>query len=247
MVTSLPTKKSPGAGHRLDPAKIIETSENLARSAEEQFPGSELVDLAVDLAGIARATDQHARQANQPIYAIRAASFLAICASLLGLGYVLRHLHTQWEFSTITDVFESADAGFNLLILLAGTIWFFVTTEVLVKRKKALAFLEELREFIHVIDVTQLYYTPDLYRTGGSPSSSRFDYRYLLCHIQMLTVISNLAPIYARGAANDSIWRAVYEVEMLANAVASKLLSKAETVREMSEYDNDSSISHRLG
>ena len=47
----------------------------------------------------------------------------------------------------------------------------------------------------------------------------------------MLTLISNLAPLYSRGAAGDSILRAVADVEMLANAISAKLLSKADTVR----------------
>jgi hypothetical protein len=50
----------------------------------------------------------------------------------------------------------------------------------------------------------------------------------------MLAVISNVAPLYTRGAAGDSILRAVSEVEMLANAITVKLLSKAETVRVVS-------------
>ena len=50
----------------------------------------------------------------------------------------------------------------------------------------------------------------------------------------MLAVISNLAPLYTRGAAGDSIWRAAADIELLANAIATKLTSKAETVRVVS-------------
>ena len=50
----------------------------------------------------------------------------------------------------------------------------------------------------------------------------------------MLGVISNLAPLYTRSAAGDSILRAVSEIEMLANAITAKLLSKAESVRVVS-------------
>ena len=79
----------------------------------------------------------------------------------------------------------------------------------------------------------QLYYTPDLYK--ADPSASRtplaIDFTYLLFCTQMLAVISNLAPLYAPGAPGDSIWRAASEVEMLAHAISTKLLSKADTVR----------------
>src|SRR5208282_2474159 len=98
------------------------------------------------------------------------------------LWYLLYHIHTRWEFGTITEVFEAADAGFNLLVLLAGALWFLITIENRIKRKKALEFIEELREFLHVIDVTQLYYTPVLYNTDtGAPRTSlSFDYTYFL-------------------------------------------------------------------
>ena len=68
-------------------------------------------------------------------------------------------------------MFEATDAGFNLLVLLAGALWFFITLEARIKRKKALASIEELREFTHVIDSTQLYYTPELYEADAANSA----------------------------------------------------------------------------
>jgi len=214
----------------------METAENLASDIGEKLPGSSLAGLAVELAQIAHATVERARQARNPIYAIRVVSLLAICASLLGLWYLLDHIHTRWEFGTITEVFEAADAGFNLLVLLAGALWFLITFENRIKRKRALESIEELREFIHVIDVTQLFYTPLVYSPdpAAARTSVTFDYTYFLYCTQMLAVISNLAPLYTRGAAGDSILRAASEVEMLANAITAKLLSKAESVRQVS-------------
>jgi hypothetical protein len=234
MKISLPASEIPQGRHRLDPARIIETTENLARNISEKLPGSSLAGLAVELAQIAHATFERARQARRPIYSIRVLSLLAISASLLGLWYLLSHIHARWEFGgTITEVFEAADAGFNLLVLLAGALWFLVTIENRIKRKKALEFIEELREFIHVIDVTQLYYTPLVYDPEPAPAriSLTFDYTYFLFCTQMLAVISNLAALYTRGAAGDSILRAASEVEQLSNAISVKLLSKAESVR----------------
>ena len=222
--------------HRLDPARIIETAENLAQRIGQTLPGSSLSSLAVELAGIARATDQRARQASRPILAIRLASATAIGMGLLGLWYLVDHIHARWEFGTITELFEATDAGFNLLVILAGALWFLITLEARLKRKRALGSIEELREFIHVIDLTQLYYTPELYKPDDSNSQNAwgFDYTYLLFCTQMIGVISNLAALYTRGAAGDSVLRAASDVEMLTNAVTTKLLSKVETVRRSS-------------
>src|SRR4051812_45593384 len=117
----LPANHGGVVTHRLDPARIIETAENLAQRIGQTLPGSSLYSLAVELAGIARATEQRARQASRPIF----------CTQMIG-------------------------------------------------------------------------------------------------------VISNLAALYTRGAAGDSVWRAASDVEMLTNAVTTKLLSKVETVRRTS-------------
>ncbi len=109
-----------------------------------------------------------------------------------------------------------------------------MTLEARIKRKEALGFIEELREFAHVIDVTQLYYTPQLYRphNDARPRNSAIDETYLLYCTQMLGVISNLAPLYTRGATGDSILRAASEVQMLAMAITTKHLAKAEAAAQ---------------
>ena len=222
---------------RLDAGKIIETARNLADDINARLSGSSLAGLAEELAEIAVATDERGRQARQPILAIRAFSALAITLAFLGLWYLARHIHTRWEFSTITELFEALNAGFNLMVLLVGALWFCTTLEARIKRKVALGFIEELREFIHVIDVTQLYYTPDLFRSrhGVPPSNLSIDETYLLYCTQMLAVISNLAHLYTRGATGDSILRAASEVGMLAFATTTKHLAKAEAVRTMNK------------
>jgi hypothetical protein len=231
----------PGSGpdpkHRLDVSKIVETAKNLAGDINTRLPGSTLAGLAEELTKVAVATRTRGRRAHRPILAIRAVSALAIGLALVGLWYLARHMHARWEFGTIGDLFGALTAGFNLLVLLAGALWFCVTLEARFKRKETLGFIQELREFAHVIDVTQLYYTPNLYRSshGTPPGKTVIDETYLLYCTQMLGVISNLAPLYTRGATGDSILRAASEVQMLAMAIATKHLAKAEAARRMND------------
>lgn len=232
-MNTLPTIERQNATRQLDTSRIIETAENLAQQIDQRLSGSNLAALAAELAWLARDTDRRARQARRPIFAIRITSATLIGLGLLGLWYLLRHVHARWEFGTVTELFEAADAGFNLLVLLAGAVWFSITLEARIKRKKVLAAIQELREFIHVIDATQLYHTPDLSQHAaaipGTPGL--FDHRYLLFCTQMFGVISNLAALYTRGEASDSVMRAASQVEMLANSLTDKLYSKAEMVR----------------
>ena len=169
-VFALRLRPVPDQRHRLDAGKIVETAKNLADDINARLPGSSLAGLAEELTKVAVATRTRGRQARRPILAIRAVSALAIGLALVGLWYLARHIHARWEFGTIGELFGALTAGFNLLVLLAGALWFCVTLEARLKRKEALGFIEELREFAHVIDVTQLYYTPDLYRSRhGAP------------------------------------------------------------------------------
>ena len=223
--------------HRLDAGKIIETAKNLADDIKLRLPGSNLAVLAEELAVLAVVTEERGRQARRPFLAIRALSALAISLVLLGLWYIARHIHARWELGTINNLFDALNTGFNLLVLLGGALWFLVTLETRIKRREALEFIEELREFAHVIDVTQLYYTPDLYRRseGAGSGNLAIDETYLLYCTQMLGVIGNLASLYTRGATGDSILRAASEVEMLTMAITTKHLAKAEAVRGMSK------------
>lgn len=224
--------KSFESRHRLDAGKIIDTAKNLVEDINVRLSGTNLAALAEELVKLAVATEERARRARRPFVAIRMISGLVISLVLVGLWYLARHIHAKWEFDTINNVFDALNTGFNLLILLAGGLWFCITIEARIKRREALGFIEELREFAHVIDVTQLYYTPDLYRSrhGSRSANPAIDETYLLYSTQMLAVIGNLAPLYTRGATGDSILRAASEVEMLAIAISTKHLAKAEAV-----------------
>jgi hypothetical protein len=218
--------------HRLDPGRVIATARRIRDDVSERMPGSPLAGLAGDLAELAQAAEERRVRAAQPILAIRALSSLAIAAGVVALWYLERHIHTRWEFATITDVFESMQAGFSLLVLLAGALWTCITLESRIKRREALAYIEELRDFIHVIDVTQLANTTNLHRPAGpsTPAGLAVEETFLLFCTQMLAVIGNLAPILTRGATGDSILRAAAEVQMLAIAVTTKHFSKAYTL-----------------
>ncbi len=228
-----PPQEKPKSTHQLDPVRIIETADNLAETIGQSLPDSTLAGLAVVLARLARETGQRLYQARRPILAIRLVSAAAVGSSLLGLWYLVHHIRNalgvQYGWRTLRShrrrLQSSGSCRRDSLVLHHA--------RVPAQAKKVLEFIQEMREFVHVIDVTQLYYTPELYQTDapGPRPAGKFDHRYLLYCTQMLGVISNLTALYTRGAVGDSIIRAAFDVEMLANASTAKLLSKAETLR----------------
>jgi hypothetical protein len=227
--------------YRLDSATVIHTAENLRKEIASQLPGSALAKLSEELETLARQADEKIASFTRPVYKIRIFSFLAILAAVLFPIWALNNIHTSWKFETVTDLFEALDAGFNLIVLLAGALWFLYSFEATSRRKQALESIRDLRQFIHTIDITQLYYTPDLYKPDShlSHSTVKLDYSYLLLCTQMLGIIGNLSALYAQADASDSVWRAASEAETLANTMALKLASKAEVVRSMT-FPNES-------
>jgi hypothetical protein len=228
-------------GHRLEPERLIETARNLADDINDRLSGSSLAELSRELVKLAVATAERGKYASRPIYFVRGFSALAIAMGFAAIGLLVSHVHSRWSLGSIGDLVMAISAGANLAILSAGAFWSCLTLEARIKRAAALGFLEELREFIQVVDVTQLYYTPDLYRSriGSGPPRRAIDETYLLYCTQMLAVISTLAPLYTRGVTGDSILRAAAEVEMLAIAITTKHLAKAEAVRRISARGTD--------
>ena len=119
-----------------------------------------------------------------------------------------------------------------MIILLAGILWFLFNLDERAWRKKALSGISCIREFIHAVDVTQMYFTPDLYTkdSGLSPGGQRLDARYTFLCGRMIGILSNLVALYTSDETDESIWRAVSGVELLANAVATRLTNKTQVI-----------------
>ncbi len=224
---------APARNYPLDPSRIIETAENLSRRIGEKFPGTNLAGIAAKLAAIAHVTDERAQRSRMPIYTIRVACFAVVGIAVAGLLFLAFHIRARWVFGTIGEVFETADAGVNVLIVVTGALYSLVTFEARVKRKRALTCIGELLEYVRLVDITQLYYTPELYRADQSSAESpaRLDYTYLLLCTEMLALISNLTSLYTRSSLDDAVWRAAFDVVMLANGVEGRLFAKAEAIR----------------
>ncbi|WP_139558877.1 hypothetical protein [Methylotetracoccus oryzae] len=225
--------------YRLDSSTVIHTAENLRKDIVAKFPGSTLARLSQELETLARQADEKITSFTRPVYKIRVLSFLAILAAIFFPIWALSHVNTSWKFETVTDLFEALDAGFNLTVLLAGALWFLYSFEADSKRQKALKSIRELRQFIHTIDITQMYYTPDLYKPDShlSRSTAKLDYSYPLLCANMLGIIGNLSALYTQADTSDSLWRAASEVEALVNSLSTKLASKAEVIRSMTFPD----------
>jgi hypothetical protein len=212
--------------------------ERLHARINQRFPGKGLTRVCAELVDVARLAQQRAAKIEQPAYVLRTVIAAIIAMALLMLGYVAWLLlenkkSTDDLFSTI----QAVDATFNIVILTGATIFFLVSLEERLKRRSALQALNELRTFVHVIDMHQL--TKDPMMIGAAPTSASpvrdltpFELtRYLNYCSEMLSLTDKLAALYAQATSDAVIIDAVSDLSSLTTNLSAKIWQKITLVQ----------------
>jgi len=219
---------------QLDPQRLIETVGALHQRIEERFPGSGLSKLAVQLQHIAAHSIERLEQVARPNLPLR----ITIGALLLTLVAIFVGLFATADFPAgVPDFFElvqTLEAAVNELIFVSIAVFFLVTLESRIKRRRALRFLRELRALAHIVDMHQLTKDPDrlILQGADTPSSPtrelrRFELsRYLDYCSEMLSLVSKLAALYAQTFDDPVVLSAVDEVEGLTSGLSGKIWQK---------------------
>ncbi|PYP99623.1 MAG: hypothetical protein DMF82_24330 [Acidobacteria bacterium] len=203
---------------RLDADAVAKTIDLLCRRVEERFPGAGLSHVARELARIAAQTRETAAAIARPILTVRVA-----VAVLMPREPV--------EAFQFIQVLES---GINDVVLVGAGIFFLVTLETRIKRRRALAALRELRAVAHIIDMHQLTKDPAWVTGRGEKSSilppremTRFELsRYLDYCSEMLSITGKIAALYIQSFDDDVAVAAVNEVENLTTGLSRKIWQK---------------------
>ena len=221
-------------GNQLDPARVVETISQLSRRIEERFPEAGLIQACAELLRLSKETKLRVIWIGRPIIGIRvvAATLITlIAAGLVGAFTQVKMGSSAFEvvqFATLTN------AVMNNIVLLAAVVFFLVTIETRVKRRRALLAIHELRSLAHVIDMHQLTKDPDrlIFRGGDTKSSpansmDMFEMsRYLDYCGEMLSLIGKIASIYSLHWRDETAIRAVNEIERLTAGLSQKIFQK---------------------
>lgn len=221
----------------LDPAKILLTAERLRDRVTQRFPDSGLSRVSAELALITGEAADRVRWLSRPHRWLRAgAVFLGILlAGVPVVTFTVGYLRFREVASNLADLAQGIDAGVNEAILLSAAIYFLVTFERRLKRNEALKALHELRSMAHIIDMHQLTKDPEVIAGEWEPTSASPDYakmtafeleRYLDYCSEMLAVLSKVAAFYVQKFQDDTVLRAVDEVENLASGLSRKIWQK---------------------
>lgn len=226
----------------LEPPKIIKTLERLHARIAERFPESGLANVCAEVVAEAHRVAAEAGALSKPSWPLRIA-----VATLAGVGFIaqiaaFQAFHIE-RLGASAELVQALEAAVNLLILFGGAVWFLLSLEERIKRRKALDGLYGLTGLAHVVDMHQLtkdptvMLTPHL-RTRASPARimTRFELtRYLEYCAELLALIGKLAALYGERVRDSVVINVVNDTETLATNLGRKIWQKIMIIGELTD------------
>ena len=218
----------------LNADQIRGTIERLGNRIADRFPRSGLHNVANELVGIAREAESDSTALGKPYVRLRilVGAAIAVLVAVVILGML--SLRVSMRVSSIGDLTQAIEAGVNDLVFMTVALYFLLTLENRIKRRRALKGLHALRCVAHVIDMHQLTKDPtrvtdDTHATPASPERELTNFelsRYLDYCSELLSLTSKLAALYVQRFQDSPVLAAVNDVEELTAELSSKIWQK---------------------
>jgi len=218
----------------LDSASIVDTLRKLEQRIVERFPGSGLAAVCRELLAIAEQTRERSERIAKPNRVLQAAVYVLIAAGIAGLLVVVFSVKLQFGAVEAFGVFQGIEAAMNIVVLVGAVLFFLMTIETRIKRRRSLDDLHVFRSIAHVIDMHQLTKDPMTVIGGGAPTASspkrlmnRFELtRYLDYCSEMLSLTNKLASLYAQNLPDPVVIDTVNDIEQLTTNLSGKIWQK---------------------
>jgi len=218
----------------LNPDYIIQTIGQLHDRIQERFPGSGLSKVAAELQQISDEAVARAEWISKPLLPLRIGigGLVALLAAVILVALANLNITKLWE--SFADFVQAVEAGINDIVFFGIAIFFLVTLEARIKRKRALKAIHELRALAHIIDMHQLTKDPEAILRGGpatqsSPKRTMTTFemsRYLDYCSEMLSLIGKVAALYVQRFDDPVALSAVDEIEELTTGLSRKVWQK---------------------
>jgi len=218
----------------LDDDRIIETLQRLRDRITERFPSSSLARVSEELLTIARESASHVAYLAKPNWGIRASVGVAIAVMLGVVVTAATQVRLTSGAGAWPDFVQGVEAAINDLVFLGIAVFFLVTIETRLKRRRALAALHQLRSIAHVVDMHQLTKDPEQLLSNPPPTASsparamtRVELgRYLDYCSELLSLTSKIAALFVERFDDPVTLGAVNEIESLTAGLSRKIWQK---------------------
>jgi hypothetical protein len=218
----------------LDAERIERTIERLSQRVELRFPGSGLAGVVSELLGVAGHTVETTDWISKPLVTLRVGIGLLGLVILGGLAVSLSSLQVQAGPPTLPDLAQGIESAIGDVVYVAVAVFFLMTIETRVKRRRALRAIHELRSIAHVIDMHQLTKDPEWVLARGKETGlvptrgmTLFELsRYLDYCSEALSLTGKVAALYVQRFDDAVALDAVNEVEQLTTGLSRKIWQK---------------------
>lgn len=226
----------------LDIVKIEQTVIHLQERIDLRFPDSGLGKVCLEVLGAVRDADRRCSDLRKPMWWLRFAVLMLIVFIVIALVVTFSSVRFTEEFFEMGTFLEASEALVSEVFLIGAAIFFLVTLELRLKRKRALDALNDYRVLAHIIDMHQL--TKDPVRImrrspeeilAEDPRAQVLNevqlQRYLDYCSDLLSILAKTAALYAQNQPDGVVLAAVNEIESLCNGISNKIWQKITNVR----------------
>ena len=215
--------------------KITSTLKVLSQRISERFPSSSLATLSEQLIQLSEKASASSSQIKKPILWVRIVNMALITLIVLLVIAAFTAASDipadEWHFFQVIFLIE---AGINDIVLIGAGIFFLITIENRMKRRRSLDALHELRSIAHIIDMHQLTKDPEnVLRRGAStasspkPNLSLFELsRYLDYCSELLSLTGKIAAVHVQDFDDAVVLSSVTEIENLTTGLSRKIWQK---------------------
>jgi hypothetical protein len=220
---------------QLDEAQLDQTLRRLRDRVAERFPDSGLSQLSAELVVLSDETRAVVAYLRRPRWAIR----IAVGAVIAGMSAVvivaaLGMRRISGEVDRLSELAQMLDSATNDIVFLGVAIYFLVTLEGRLKRRKALRSLHQLRSVVHIVDMHQLTKDPERLLSPREDTASSPERpmtapelgRYLDYCSELLSLTSKLAALFVQHFNDPVVLSTVNEVETLGTGLSGKIWQK---------------------
>jgi len=214
--------------------KIITTIAKLNIRIDERFKQSSISRVCSELHQAATKAELSIQELIKSNHWVRTGVAIVVLVFVMALIYTF--LVIEWEFRqpTLSEIIQVSEALINDVILVSAALFFLITFEQRIKRRKVLRELHRLRSIAHVIDMHQLTKDPSMVisgieRTENSPLrqlTAAELMRYLDYCSEMFSMIGKIAALFSERLPESEIVSAANDIESLCTGLSQKVWQK---------------------
>ena len=219
---------------QLDQSQIGQTLRRLRDRIAERFPGSGLSNVAGELVSLSDEAFDCVAYLQKPNWPIRAAVGIVIATMVVVVGLGALSIRLSSRVNSVSELVQTLEASINDIVFLGIAIFFLVTVEARLKRRKALGSLQQLRSVVHIVDMHQLTKDPERLMspqpdTSSSPARPMTPPelgRYLDYCSELLSLTSKIAASFVQSFNDPVVLSTVNEIETLVTGLSGKIWQK---------------------